>query len=85
MKTNIKSKAKALFFMPLYLFPFLFLSSCNDFLETEPGTGYTVDEVFSTNGSAKMLLKQIYSQWSHSWHSLMKEEGALEGIGADRA
>ena len=62
MKTNIKSKAKALFFMPLYLFPFLFLSSCNDFLETEPGTGYTVDEVFSTNGSAKMLLKQIYSQ-----------------------
>ena len=62
MKTNIKSKAKALFFMPLYLFPFLFLSSCNDFLETEPGTGYTVEEVFSTNGSAKMLLKQIYSQ-----------------------
>lgn len=40
---------------------FLF-SSCDDFLETEPGTGYTINKVFSSDSQAKMLLKELYSQ-----------------------
>lgn len=60
-KSNAGKAVKHLLFVPL-AFLLLTLSSCNDFLETDPGTGYTAEEVFSTNSSAKMLLKQVYSQ-----------------------
>lgn len=69
MKTTInKTKGKTTLvsmFFPLasiFLAGSCLFTSCNDFLETEPGTGYTVEEVFSSDAQAKMLLKQLYSQ-----------------------
>lgn len=40
----------------------LALTSCNDFLDTEPASGFGVDEVFASDTEMKSLVTQLYSQ-----------------------
>ncbi|MDM1296494.1 RagB/SusD family nutrient uptake outer membrane protein [Sphingobacterium sp. N143] len=45
----------------LYLFPFVFLSACSSFLEVEPRTSISGDQVINDETSAKAALNGVYA------------------------
>ncbi len=61
MKTNIHyNKVKALAFLPFYLFTFLLLASCDDYLTEESKSSLNTDNFYQTDADKDQALTGVY-------------------------
>lgn len=64
------------------LMALLFISSCSDFLDEEPETQLTEDEVYSSEENIQLLISGLYTQWRNTKQD---RGGFMFSLGTDEA